>query len=119
MIEIKEFFDICNIWRVRNRRYTRLSFDKIILKAIFKEELTFLISKILQESISKTDIIFPHSSDHSPTLLTLKLDKKSQKGKGLWKFNNFLLPDEEFVLKIKDHIAMSIENLSKENVFDD
>ena len=32
---------------------------------------------------------------------------------------NSLLPEKDFVLKIKDYIAMSIEILNKESIFDD
>ena len=65
------------------------------------------------ESITKADIIASFSSDHSSTLLGLKLDKESQRGRSLWKFGNYLLSDEGFVPKTKDYIAMSIETLNK------
>ena len=35
------------------------------------------------------------------------------------KINNSFVFDENFVLKITDHIAKSIETLNKENLFDD
>ena len=88
-----------------------------MLKAIFNEDLTFFVSNILQESITKTDIISSLSSKHSLIQLALKLDKESQRGTGLWKFNDSLLSDENFVLKMKDHIAASVETLNKENIF--
>ena len=47
------------------------------------------------------------------------LGKESQRRKVLRKFNNSLLPDEDFVLKMKDHLAMSVETLNKGKVFDD
>ena len=58
------------------------------MQILFKEDMTFLVSKILQESITKTDTIASPSIDHSLILFALKLDKESQKGRGLWKFNN-------------------------------
>ena len=90
-----------------------------MLRALFKKDLAFFVSNIIQESITKTDTIDSFSSDASLTLLTLKLDKESQRGRGLWKFNNSLLSDKDFVLKMKDHLAVSIETLNKENIFDD
>ena len=49
----------------------------------------------------------------SPVLFALKLDKEFQRGRGLWKYYNSLLPDEDFVLKMKDYVAMSIGTLNK------
>ena len=91
-----------------------------MLKAILKEDLTFFfVSNILQGSITTTDIIASHFSDHSLRLLTLKLDEGSQKWRGWWKFNNSLVSDENVVFELKDHTAVLIETLNKENIFDD
>ena len=54
-----------------------------MLKAIFKEDLTFFVSNIPQESITKTDVIPSLSSDHYPILLAIKLNKEPQRGRGL------------------------------------
>ena len=89
---------------------------KSLLKVIFKENLTFFISNILQESITKTDIIASLSSQHSLTPHALKLDKNSERGRGLWKFSNSLLSDEDFVLKMKGRITMSIETLNRKYI---
>ena len=83
------------------------------MQILFKEDMTFLVSKILQESITKTDTIASPSIDHSLILFVLKLDKESQKGRGLWKFDNSKLSDENFVLEMKGHIAMPMETLKK------
>ena len=58
---------------------------------------------MLQESVTKTDIIAFFSSDHSLILFALKI----------------LLSNERFVFKMKNHIAMSLETLDKENTFND
>ena len=66
-----------------------------MLKAIFKEDLTFFVSNIPQESITKTDIIPSLSSHHSPILLAIKLNKEPQRGRGLWKLTTL-----SFLMKI-------------------
>lgn len=57
-------------------------FDKIVVKAIFEEDLTVFVSNTLPESITKA-IIASLSSHHSPALPALKLDKESQRGRNL------------------------------------
>ena len=73
MIEIKEAFHLY-------RKFTRFTFRQNHVKGYIERRLDFFfVSNILQESITKTDIIASHFSDHSLRLLTLKLDKGSQK----------------------------------------
>ena len=67
-----------------------------MLKTIFTEDLAFFVSNMLHECITKTDIIAFFYNDLSLILLALKLDKLSQTGRGLWKFSNSLLFDEDF-----------------------
>ena len=73
-----------------------------MLHAIFKEDLTFFVSNILQESITKTDIIASLSSSHSLTLLVLKVDKESQQEEIHGNLITLRLTDEDFFFKIKD-----------------
>ena len=51
MIVIKEAFDLFDIWRVRQQNPRDSYFGKIMLKTIFKEDLTFFVSNMLQEWI--------------------------------------------------------------------
>ena len=48
-----------------------------------------------------------YRSDHSGVILFLKLNT-IQKGKGLWKFNNSLLTDKEYLKIIKAGIDKTI-----------
>jgi hypothetical protein len=56
----------------------------------------FLIFNSLLYSIQDCVVEPGYRSDHSMVILSLKL-QGFQKGKGLWKFNNSLLTDKEFV----------------------
>ena len=76
-------------WRKNNpRKQARLDF--------------FLISENLLPSVKTSDIDFGYRSDHSFPKLVLKFNEFKH-GKGLWKFNNALLNDPEF-LNIINHI---------------
>ena len=56
----------------------------------------FLISNSLLNMVQANDILASYKSDHSPVVLSLKLDNFTH-GKGLWKFNNSLLHDCEYI----------------------
>lgn len=60
---------------------------------------------MLQES----DILSSYKSDHSPVLFTLELGNFTH-GKGLWKFNNSLLHDPDFIKTINTIIMQIKEN---------
>ena len=51
-------------------------------------------------------------SDHSPVMLSLGKSKENSRGRGLWKFNNSLLQDENFETDLVNVIKVTLENLS-------
>lgn len=63
----------------------------------------FLISDNLLPSLNKSNIESSYRSDHSITTLQLTFND-FQRGRGLWKFNNSLLNDIEFLDTIKNKI---------------
>ena len=73
----------------------------------------------MQESIKDTEILPASSSDHSLIFFSLVSTKPASKGKGLWKFNNSLLLNEEFVTKMRNYIHLNINEMNRENINDD
>ena len=63
----------------------------------------FLISDSLPNLVENCMIKPGYRSDHSIVLLELKFNP-FKRGRGLWKFNNNLLTDKEYVLKVKETI---------------
>ena len=47
------------------------------------------------------------------------MNKDKNRGKGLWKFNNSLTANDEFVDKMKIYIKDILENMDKENIIDE
>ena len=91
LIQIKEKFDLCDIWRMRNPKIKRFTFwQQRILGFIQRRLDYFFISNLLQESVNKTEVLAAFSTKHSPLLFSLDLHKDENRGKGLWKFNNSL-----------------------------
>ena len=65
----------------------------------------FLISEELLSLNPKTDILNAYRSDHN--IIKFSINKSGQKrGKGLWKFNNALLENRDFVYMIKSEISL-------------
>ena len=67
-------------------------------------------------TVQENEILASHRSDHSPIMPSLKLNEFTN-GKGLWKFNNSLFYDYEFLKiinkklhEIKESYALSIYN---------
>ena len=44
---------------------------------------------------------------------------QSPRGRGLWKFNNSSKSNEEYLTKMKKHIASTLKNLNDKNIFDE
>ena len=57
--------------------------------------------------------------DYSPLIFTLSTNQDEGRGKGVWKFNNSLALNSDFVDKMKAHIANTQKSLDKENIRDD
>ena len=75
MIERKNAFELCDIWRLRNPQIKRLTFDFCIITglALFNVNWTFFSFKV---STHKTDALASFCSDHSPILFALDMMKK-------------------------------------------
>ena len=104
-----------DIWRLRNPKTKRYTFTQNSKKGFIQRRLDyFFISNSLQENVKKTDIIAAFSTDHSPITFSLEFQEEESRGKGLWKFNNSLLQNNEFKFKMKDHISKTIEKMNTE-----
>ena len=73
----------------------------------------------MQKSIKDTEILPALSSDHFPILFSLDSTEPASEGKGLWKFNNSLLLNEEFVTKMRNYIPLKLNEMNHENINDD
>ena len=57
LIQIKEKFDLCDIWRIRNPKIKRFTFRQQHISGFIQRKLDyFFLSNLLQESVNKTDI---------------------------------------------------------------
>ena len=114
LIELKEIYDLCDIWRVRNTKSKGFTFPKKYSSGFIQRRLDYiLISNTLQKFVTMTDILTPISTNHSPVLFSLSKEKITVRGTGLWKFDSSLINDQNY----KTEIEKLIRNISNENKF--
>ena len=58
------------------------------------------------------------TNDHAPLLFSLDLCKDEKRDEVLWKFNNSLTMNYDFVTKMKFYITSTLETLQKEEITD-
>ena len=110
--ELKETYNLTDIWRIRNPKAKQYTFRQKYVSEFLQRRLDyFFLSNNIQEFILDTDIIPAISSDHSSVLIYFSKEKQDSKSSGFWKFNNSLLSDNIFKEKLKQHI----QNIESDN----
>ena len=115
LIELNETFDLCDIWRIRNPKKRKYTFRQKHLSGIIQRRLYYIfISENLQEYVKKSDVLNALSTDHSPVFCSISKRNEFNKGKGrgLWRFNNSLISNTDFVKQMKQ----LIENIKQQQL---
>ena len=82
LIELKESYDLCDIWRVRNMKSRQFTFTQQHSSGFIQHRLDYIfISNTLQELVTMTEILIPISTDHSPVILSLSKGNDCLRGK--------------------------------------
>ena len=99
-------------WRIRNPNVKHFTFRQNHVSGFIERRLDFfLISNMLQESIIRADVLASFCTDHSPIFFSLQLKDMPTRGKGLWKFNNSLTSNDDYVEKMKNQIYETLRTL--------
>ena len=75
------------------------------------------ISHNFQEVVKYSEILCVMSTDHSALFCSFQRFNKLKKGSGLWKFNNSLVSNEDFIQKGTEHIQKVNEQLNSQFIF--
>ena len=119
-IELKEKFDLCDIWRIRNPKTKIFTFRQKHDSGLIQRRLDYLyISNSMQVSVENTDVLASLLTDHSPVTFSCFKNEESNRGRGLWKLNNSLIENVEYVLQMKKFIFDTLNELFNENILDD
>ena len=67
LIELKETYNLCDIWRIRNTKKRCYTFRQNHATGLIQRRLDYIfVSSSLQEYVKTTDILNAFSTDHSP-----------------------------------------------------
>ena len=69
--------------------------------------------------VRDSEILCNMSIDHSALFCSFQHFNKLKKGSGLWKFNNSLVSNEDFIQKGTEHIQKINEQLNSQTYFCD
>ena len=120
LLQIKEKLNLCDTWRIRNPKAKQYTFRQQYISDFIQRCLDYiLISQNFQEIAKHTEILNTISIDHSPVLCSFQNLNQCQRGVGLWKFNNSLVSNEEYVLRLKELINKVKGELNRSNQFCD
>ena len=82
LVNIKENFVICDIWRIRNPKRQNFSFRQNHSTGFKESWLDYIfVSNCLQEFVNYTDVLPAISTDHSPVLISLSNDNSDNNGR--------------------------------------
>ena len=98
-------FSLIDIWRVRHKKQPGFTHRQRFRSGYVQSRLDFwLISHQIEYHVKNVKVNPGFRSDHSIIILELELLNTLKRGRGLWKFNNDLLTDTEYVTLIKNLI---------------
>ena len=94
-----DILDLVDIQRERHPKLRKYSYESKVLKVKSRIDF-FLVAKNLTQFVKKSEIYPAIAPDHKAIYISLSLSNETPRGRGLWKFNNSLLNNEDYVNKI-------------------
>ena len=101
-----DIFDLIDIQRVKHPKLRKYSYESKALKVKSRIDF-FLVAKGLEQYVRKSEIYSSIAPDHKAIYISMSWTNPTPRGPGLWKFNNSLLNDEEYVNKIRETYAQT------------
>ena len=102
LTQLKESYDLCNIWRVRNMKSSQCTFTEQNFSGFIQRRLDYIfVSNTLPKLKTTTEIMTPISTDHSPVIFSLSKANDCLRRKGFWKFNSSLTKYQNYITEIK------------------
>ena len=95
-------YTLIDIWRVCNPETNRYAWRENTAYGIIQSRLDYFIcpSSFLYH-LKSCNIENSVYSDHNPITIELYIENELIRGKDIWKFNNSLLIDSDYVAKVK------------------
>ena len=112
-------FDLLDIQRMRHPKLRRFTYESKSLKLKSRIDF-FLVSKHLIGHVKNSEIYPSITPDHDAIYISLSWSCKPPRGPGLWKFNNTLLKDTQYVSAVGDaysHVCSYYSNVTDKRLF--
>ena len=110
LIEIKETLHVCDVQRIRNPKHSSVLIQWWVVY-IFTSENT-------QELNRNTEIFNAFSSYHSRVMCSVPSRSPSfKKGSGLWKSNNSLIQNQDYILRLTLQLKILYKNWTETFIF--
>ena len=106
--------------QVRNPKSKRYTFRQKHVSGLIQRRLDyFCISNCMQISVKNTDVLASLLTDHLTIIFSYCKNEERNRGRGLWKFDNSLIENQEYVHQMKKFISDTLNKLFNKNVLDD
>ena len=113
LLELKEEYELCDIWRIKNPTKKLYTFRQNHSSGIINRRLDYIFtSNKFQEFFNGADIIPAFKTNHSSVVVTIFNYTFFKPGPGLWKFNNFFIKDGTVTNTFKNFIQNMINELN-------
>ena len=109
VIQLMDNFDLVDIWRIMNPDLFGFTWYKMRPSPMFCRLDWFLINTGAQSCVKACNIFRCQGTDHDGVSLCINIDNY-KRGPGTWKFNNQLLCDDNFIVKMKETIRTAKAN---------
>ena len=118
-LELKDKFDLCYIWRIKHPKIKTFTFRQNHFSGFIRRRLDYIsVSQNLRKRTRNVEILNAVSTDHPPDFCSLLNSMKFPKGPSIWKLNNSLKSDCNFVKEMKCYIHDTKKRLVTEYVLD-
>lgn len=105
LLTLLDEYHLADAWKLKNPKSTRGTFHR----QIYSARLDYLfISEFLILPTTKVAITPEPLSDHSQISIYFKTPSHTR-GPGYWRMNNFLLADQDFTTKMRQHIIETLQ----------
>ena len=94
---LKAEFEITDIWRQRNPKIKRFTWRRMCPKPVFSRLDYWFVSEKMFDEVEKADILPATRSDYSGIQIDIKHLSSVKPGRRMWKLNNRLLEDADYV----------------------
>ena len=104
---------------MRHPKLRKFTYESKALKLKSRIDF-FLIVKNLFGDVKKSEIYHAIAPDHNAIYISISWPNKSPRGPGLWKFNNTLLKDMQYVSTVQDtyaHVCSYYSNVTDKRLF--